>query len=166
MSENLLPEGNITQAMGPLIALLGPYSNWTSHTKLADWNDANPGDLVMATASDIGHPACSMGTISCSYALLGRVVDFVYIDWDTGNIDEDWDGIVCEHTRAYQGPMVGCRRKEWQRLGCYSSRSQWVKVIGAKVDGKLEGVNAFLNVEIAKSFYHTKQMGLSAFKLE
>ena len=64
-----------------------------------DWNDADLGDLMMATAFDIGHPAFSMGLIGCSYVLLGGVVNFVYLDWDTGNIDEDWDGIVRNHKR-------------------------------------------------------------------
>ena len=131
----------------------------------ADWNDANPGDLVMATAFDIGHPAFSMGLIGCSYVLLGCVVDFVYLDWDTGNVDEDWDGIVRDHERI---------RVRWLDVGGKSDEdwdvtppaTQWVKVIGKKVDDKFEGLNAFLKVEIAKSFYHNKQTGWSAFKLE
>ena len=120
ISEDLLPEGTLTQAMGSPIIDLGPYSSSTSHTQLAmksekkhlptsmisntfeygaNWNDANPGDLVMATASEIGHPAYKSGTIGCSYILLGAVVEFVYLDWDTGNIDENWDGIVRQHER-------------------------------------------------------------------
>ena len=114
ISENLLPEEMLTQAMGSPIINLGPYSSTTSHTQLAmktekkqlptsmisntfeygaNWNDANPGDLVMATASEIGHPAYTSGTIGCSYILLGAVVEFVYLDWDTGNIDKIGTGL-------------------------------------------------------------------------
>ena len=83
---------------------LGPYSSRTTHTQLAvkkhktlrtsmtsstfeygsDWNDAKPGDLVMATASDIAHPALKEGIIACNYLMLGSVVEFVYVEWDTG----------------------------------------------------------------------------------
>ena len=95
ISEDLLPEGTLTQAMGSPIIDLGPYSSTTSHTQLAtkvqnkkqfptsmisntfeygsDWNDANPGDLVMSTASEIGHPAYTAGKIGCSYVLLGAL---------------------------------------------------------------------------------------------
>lgn len=32
-----------------------------------NWNDAIPGDLVVATASEIDHPAYKSGKIVCSY---------------------------------------------------------------------------------------------------
>ena len=93
------------------------------------------------------------------------MIDFVYIDWDTGNSDKDWDGILRAHERI---------RVRWLDVGGKSDEdwditppaTQWVKVIGKKVDGKLEGLNAFLKVEIAKGFYRNKQTGWSAFKLE
>ena len=50
----------------------------------SDWNDANPGDLVMASTSDIGYPAFKAGIVGCSYVLLGCVVEFFYVEWKTG----------------------------------------------------------------------------------
>ena len=119
LSEDLLPEGTLTQASGNPIVNLGPYSSTITHTQLAetnknklrtsmisstfdygsDWNDANPGDLVMASASDIGHPAFKQGIIGCSYVVLGSVVEFVYMWWDTGMEDDNWDGVVEQHKR-------------------------------------------------------------------
>jgi len=186
ISEDLLPEWKLTHAMGSPIINLGPYSSTSSHTQLAmktekkhlptsmisntfeygaNWNDANPGDLVMATASKIGHPAYTSGTIGCSYILLGAVVEFVYLDWDTGNIDENWDGIIRQHERI---------RVRWLDVGGKSDDdwdvtpaiTQWVTVIGKKVDGKLDGINAFLKEEIQKSFFHSKKRGWSAIKRE
>ena len=84
ISEDLLPEGTLTQAMGSTIIDLGKHlpTSMISNTFEygANWNDANPGDLVMATASEIDHPAYKSGTIGCSYILLGAVVEFVYLD--------------------------------------------------------------------------------------
>ena len=74
LSEDLLPEGTLTQPSGNPILNLGPYSNTITHTQLGetnvnilrtsmtsstfeygtDWNDANPGHLVMASASEKG----------------------------------------------------------------------------------------------------------------
>ena len=44
--------------------------------------------------------------------------------------------------------------------------TQWVTVIGKKVDSKLEGINAFLKDEIQKSFFHSKQRGWRVIKRE
>ena len=119
LSEDLLPEGTITQAMVSPMTHLGPYSSRTTHTQLAvkkhktlrtsmssstfeyglDWNDAKPGDLVMASASDIAHPAFKQGIIACSYVMLGSVVEFVYVEWDTDMKDDSWDGVVEQHER-------------------------------------------------------------------
>ena len=187
LSIDLLNDGLITQAEGSPISNLGQFVCTTGHTKLelknetksglqtsmvsktfgygSDWNDANPGDMVMATASDIGHPAYSAGVIGCSYVMFGSVVEFVYMDWDTGNCDEDWDGIILQHERIRVKWMdVGGKREEdWDVTPVVT---QWLKVIGKKGDDRLDGINVFVKEEIVKSFFHSKKGGWSAIKRE
>ena len=43
------------------------------------WRDAMPGDVVMAFASDIKHPAVDAGVIHRNYILVGIVKSFVCI---------------------------------------------------------------------------------------
>ena len=65
-----------------------------------NWENPEPGDLVMSTAGRLKHPAMPMGYIyHPSYLLFGRVRHFTYIDWDTGRKDAEWDGIVRDHER-------------------------------------------------------------------
>jgi len=186
LSEDLLPEGMLTQAIGSPVANLGPYSSNISHSEFEspkkkdtlttsmvsntfeyglDWNDANPGDLVMASASDIGHPAFKAGIVGCSYVMLGYVVEFVYVSWNTGMKDENWDGIVDQHERL---------RVRWLDVGAKSDEdwevtpavTQWLKVIAKKVDGKLSGINDFMKVEIRDNFFHTNNKGWCTIKRE
>ena len=130
-----------------------------------DWNDANPGDLVMASVSDIGHPAFKAGIVGCSYVMLGCVVEFVYVSWNTGTKDENWDGIVDQHEHL---------RVRWLDVGAKSDEdwevtpavTQWLKVIAKKVDGSLEGINNFMKVEIRDNFFHTHNKGWCTIKRE
>ena len=185
LSDDLLPEGTITQAMGSPVTNLGPYSSRVTHTQLAikkhktlrtsmtsstfeygsDWNDAKPGDLVMASAADIGHPAFKQGIIACSYVMLGSVVEFVYVEWDTGMKDDGWDGVVEQHERLNVSwlDVEGVSDDDW----CVTPPApQWVKVIAKKVDDKLKGQNQFLTEEIRNNFFHTKRSGWNAIKRE
>lgn len=187
LSIDLLNDELLTQAEGSPISHLGPFVSTASDTQHvinnetkielqtsmvsktfgygSDWNDANPGDMVMATASDIGHPAYSSGVIGCSYVMFGSVVEFVYMDWDTGNCDEDWDGIILQHERIRVKWMdVGGKRGgNWYVTPVVT---QWLKVIGKKGDDRLDGINVFVKEEIMKSFFHSKKEGWSALKRE
>ena len=183
LSENLLPDGTLTQAKGNTIAHLGPYSSTISHTQLAgkeknkihptktsctfdygsDWDDANPGDLVIAFASDIVHPAFKQGIIGCSYVVLGSVEGFVYQRWDTGMKDENWDGVVQQHERLKVNwlDVKGVSDEDW---GVAPAVTQCVKVLAKKGDAKLEGLNIFMKKEIIENFFHTKQSGWDTIK--
>ena len=185
LSDDLLPEGTITQAMGSPVTNLGPYSSRITHTQFAvkkyktlrtsmtsstfkygsDWNDAKPGDLVMASAANIGHLAFKQGIIACSYVMLGSVVEFVYVEWDTGMRDDGWDGVVEQHERLNVSwlDVEGVSDDDW----CVTPPApQWVKVISKKVDDKLKGQNEFLTEEIRNNFFHTKRSGWNAMKRE
>ena len=131
----------------------------------SDWNDANPGDLVMASASDIGHPAFKQCIIGCSYVVLGSVVEFLYMRWDTGLKDDNWDGVVEQHERLKVSwlDVEGVSDDDW---GVTPAVTQWVKVLAKKVDGKLDGLNDFMKEEIRENFFHTKQSDWNAIKRE
>ena len=183
LSENLLPDGTLTQAKETTIAHLGPYSSTISHTQLAgkeknkihpsktsctfnygsDWDDANPGDLVIAFASDIVHPAFKQGIIGCSYVVLGSVEGFVYQHWDTGMKDENWDGVVQQHERLKVNwlDVKGVSDEDW---GVAPAVTHCVKVLAKKGDAKLEGLNIFMKKEIIENFFHTKQSGRDTIK--
>ena len=185
LSEDLLAEGTMTQAMGSPMTDLGPYSRRSTHTQLAvkkhkilrtsmtsstfeygsDWNDAKPGDLVMATASDIAHPAFKEGFIANSYIMLGSVVEFVYVEWDTGMKDVNLDGVVEQHERLKVSwlDVEGVSDDDW---GVTPPVPQWVKVIAKKGDHKLDGLNGFMTEEIRNNFFHTKRSGWNAIKTE
>ena len=61
-----------------------------------EWRDAMPGDLVMAFASDIHHPALESGLIHQNYMVIGLVKSFVEVKWDTEMGDDEWDGIATQ----------------------------------------------------------------------
>ena len=57
-----------------------------------------PGDLVMAFASDIHHPALESGLIHPNYMVIGLVKAFIEVKWDTEMGDDEWDGICLLYT--------------------------------------------------------------------
>ena len=59
-----------------------------------DYDDAKTGDMIMATASDINHPAYLTGKVGMMYIVFGVVRCFIYCDYDTGKGDDEWDGVV------------------------------------------------------------------------
>ena len=80
------------------------------------WRDAMPGDLVMAFASDIEHPAVKEGIIHCNYILLGIVKSFVNVKWSHGIEDEEsgWDGVSWqERLKVFWGDVNG-----WDAYSC------------------------------------------------
>ena len=119
----------------------------------------------MASASDIGHPAFKQGIIACSYVMLGSVVEFVYVEWDTGMKDDGWNGVVKQHERLNVSwlDVEGVSDEDW---GVTPPAPQWVKVVAKKVDSQLKGQNEFLTQEIRNNFFHTKRSGWNAIKTE
>ena len=110
-----------------------------------------PGDLVMAFASDINHPAVDAGVIHRNYILVGIVQRFIDVEWNTGMSEEDWDGITTqERLKVTWGEIDG-----WDM---YSSAkpphplNSEVKVILLKGDGNLDKINPELKSLIETHF--------------
>ena len=105
-----------------------------------EWRDAMPGDLVMAFASDIDHPAIEEGLIHRNYILLGIVKSFVHVEWNTEMGDDEWDGITTqERLKMFWADIPG-----WDDDTCNQPKhphNSQVKVIALKRDGDLEGIN-------------------------
>ena len=106
------------------------------------WRDAMPGDLVMAFASDIEHPAVKEGIIHRNYILLGIVKSFVNVKWGCGIEDEEsgWDGVTWqERLKVFWGDVNG-----WDAYSCNQPgepRNDQVKVIALKRGGNLAKIN-------------------------
>ena len=58
------------------------------------YNDAKPGDIVMVPAGDIDYLAVKSGLANRNYLLFGVVIDFIYIKWETGRADKEWDSVI------------------------------------------------------------------------
>ena len=58
-----------------------------------------PGDLVMATAGDIKHPAVGYQSIHPCYIIIGVVESFTYIKWCAPKGSSDWSGRDNDHER-------------------------------------------------------------------
>ena len=113
--------------------------------------DAMPGDLVMAFVSDINHPAVDTGFIYYNYILVGTVKSFVYVEWNTGMEEDEWDGIT-NHGRL---KILWSDIQDWDDSSCnqpeYALNSQ-VKVIALKSDGNLDGINPEIKPLIEDQF--------------
>ena len=107
-----------------------------------EWRDAMPGDLVMAFASDIEHPAVKEGIIHRNYILLGIVKSFVNVKWGCGIEDEEsgWDGVTWqERLKVFWGDVDG-----WDAYSCNQPgepRNDQVKVVALKRSGNLANIN-------------------------
>ena len=74
--------------------------------------NAQPGDLVIATAGDIDHPALEYG----SYIFFGMMKYFNYKKWDKCGKDGSWDEYVKRTERVTFSWMTiedGCRRYQF-----------------------------------------------------
>ena len=99
-----------------------------------------PGDLVMAFASDINHPAIEEGLIHRNYILVGVVQSFTDVVWDTGYADDDWDG----KTTQERLKVLWCDIKGWDKGHANQPEhplNQQVKVISVTGDGNLNKIN-------------------------
>ena len=110
-----------------------------------------PGDLVMAFASDINHPAVEAGLIHRNYILVGAVKSFVDVKWNTGMGDDEWDGI----TNQERLKIVWSDIKDWDDLSLNQPEcplNSQVKVIALKSDGNLNGINPEFKALIENQF--------------
>ena len=110
-----------------------------------------PGDLVMAFASDINHPAVAAGLIHRHYILVGAVKSFVKVRWNTTLADDDWDGFMDQERLKVEWSDI----KDWDNLSLekpeYPLNSQ-VKVIALKSDSNLNGFNLEFEALIKNQF--------------
>ena len=122
------------------------------------WRDAMPGDLVMAFASDIDHPAVVAGAIHRSYILVGIVNSFVDVEWDTKISDI---GItVQERLNVLWGNI-----DNWNNYSpdiADSPRNDQVKVIALKMDGDVDKLNPQFKAMIDEQF----TFGLSGWQFK
>ena len=116
-----------------------------------EWRDAMPGDLVMAFASDIKHPAVDEGLIHRNYILVGIVKVFVYVEWNTHLGDDEWNGITTqERLKVFWSDIDG-----WDSYSSNQPKhplNSQVKVIALKRNGNLDGINPQFKALIEDQF--------------
>ena len=116
-----------------------------------EWRDAMPGDLVMAFASDINHPAFELRLIHRNYILVGIVKSFVEVKWNTKMADDEWDGITTqERLKILWGKADGASW-EHESQGKHPLNSQ-VKVIGLRRYDSFDGINQNFKALIEEQF--------------
>ena len=142
----------------------------------ANKGNAQPGDLVMATAGEIGHPALEYGAIAKSYIFFGIVKYFNYEKWDKCGEDGSWEEYVKRTERVTVNWMTieeGCRRyidrnspKPIDPISDYDVYvdvspvlKDKVKVIAKRNSSDLHKINGFLKKAINKKFYFVKPEG-------
>ena len=116
-----------------------------------EWRDAMPGDLVMAFASDINHPAFKSGLIHQNYMVIGIVKSFVEVKWDTEMGDDEWDGIATQERLK----VNWCDIDGWDSDTCSQPKhplNSQVKVVGVRRDGSLDGINPQFKALIEEQF--------------
>lgn len=118
-----------------------------------DYNDAQPGDIIMGYAIDLSHPAFLQGLISCNALILGSVRGFIYKDWHTGNKYKSYDGVVRNQERLIVDWMSVADKSgdEWKVI---NPPSYYCKVVAKKGDRNILGINIFVQHEIMRHFYH------------
>ena len=124
------------------------------------WRDALPGDLVMAFASDIKHPAVTAGVIHRNYILVGIVKSFVSVEWDTRmhDVDEEWNGItVQERLNVTWGEVL--RWKKTSPNQATPPHNDDVKVIALSGNGDLENLNPQFKDMIRQQFSFNSAFG-------
>ena len=71
------------------------------------------GNIVMIPTEEVENSAITFGLVNRKYLLFDVVIDYIYIDWETGRVHEEWDSVVRNHEQP---------------------RIQWVKVAGRKYE--------------------------------
>ena len=112
---------------------------------------AMPGDLIMAHASDIDHPAWVQVKIDRNYIMFGVVKNFVYVEWDTGF------GIIEDHERLNINwvAVPGWDTEDKIPPPCNDRE----KVLSLRTNYGIDGLNSFLIDGINEHFFHSEQEG-------
>ena len=117
-----------------------------------------PGDLVMAFASDINHPAVDAGVIHRSYMLVGIVNSFVDVEQETKIAEIVIT--VQERLNVFWGNI-----DNWNNYSTDISnlpRNKQVKVIALKMDGDMDKLNRQFKAMIDEQF----TFGLSGWQFK
>ena len=124
------------------------------------WRDAMPGDLVMAFASDIKHPAVDAGVIHRNYILVGIVKSFVSVEWNTGvtDVDTDWNGITVQERLNVSWGEVTRWKKNSPNQPPHPHNSL-VKVIALSGNGDLDKLNPQFKDMILQQFIFVRSFG-------
>ena len=90
--------------------------------------------------------------------MLGSVVEFVYVEWDTDMKDDSWDGVVEQHERLKVSwlDVEGVSDDDW---GVTPPVPQWVKVIAKKNDATIKGMNTYIKSEAHANFMYLNGKG-------
>lgn len=141
-----------------------------------DPSKAQPGDLVMATALDIGHPALEYDHIGPSYVYFGVVKYFTYTKWQGSGEDDSWEGYLKDHERLKITWMT-IQRSERRYIDssggivkdAMPGTDFWVdippvhknivKLIAKRNSSDLSMVNGFLRKAIHEHFYFVSLSG-------
>ena len=127
-----------------------------------EYNDAQPGDIIVGTAYDLSHPALVAGWISRNYLFYGAVKGFTYMDWDTGHKWPGNDGIVRNQERLIVDWILPeCdgfdpRFDVWDVIppcSCYC------RVVAKKGDPEMLGINPFIKRELKRHFVYVVNEG-------
>jgi hypothetical protein len=146
-----------------------------------DLNDPQPGDLVMATAGDIYHPAVANHSIDPSYLLLGVVSGHTYVKWVTEEGQEVWENFANNHERVVvtwtviDSLLTGqrfidvnygpCNRDRRNNTTCDviseipPTHKDKLKILCKRNSCKLGGLNEFLCEWIVSDFTYDIVMG-------
>ena len=110
-----------------------------------------PGDLVMAFASDIKHPAVDAGVIHRNYILVGIIKSCVSVEWDTGMADENRNGITVQERLKVSWGEIPRWKKNSHNKSPPPHNSQ-VKVIALSGNGDLDNLNPQFKDMIRQQF--------------
>ena len=124
----------------------------------SSYDDAMPGDIIMAFAGDIDHPAYLGGLVCKNYLVYGVVTGYVYVDWKIYHEAGEWDGTVrdCERLDIIWMEVAGVLSECWDIEPPFHHT---VKVIVKKADKHLKGVNNFVRRKLTRLFTHSKDNG-------
>ena len=100
-----------------------------------DKSKAQPGDLVMSTALEIGHPALEYEHIGPSYVFFGVVKYFTYTKWQRNGKGGSWEGYLKDHERL---------KVEWMTIQRFERR--YIDYSGAIVKDTMPGTDFWVDI--------------------
>ena len=112
-----------------------------------NYDDDIPTYIVMVTTGEVRRPAVKYGFVNRNYLLFGVVIVYIYINWETGRADEEWDGVVKNHERlrVQWVKVAGRKHEDWDIV---LPSTKWVTVAGKRTDGELIGINPCLKAQL------------------